>query len=897
MIDGYIGFPTFGLFGLLIAFAGTAISVLALLLAHCLRRRSASLAETFATVGYVATLLGCLALTFCCAVLVYCFMVGDISITYVVEYQSDATGSLAWLYRLSGLWAGREGSLLFWAWLISVFNAVVAVRHMGRMEELDNAALLVAQLVLAAFVGVLLFSEDNIPFVTIDDAYIDEDGALTGSATLWGMSSLLEHWAMAIHPPTLFIGYAGLTIPFAYAIATLMVGDASKLWVQRASGYAVFSWLFLTIGIGLGAIWAYVVLGWGGYWGWDPVENASLLPWLTSVVLLHSLTVYRQRGIFKRWSVFAACLSFSFVIFGTFITRSGLIESVHAFSGDAVSLVLFLALIVCSLLAGIVGLIVRWKAFASPESEQMDSLPGKYVAYYVNNLVMVLCAVLLGYMTIASALPSPLPLAGMSVSTATYEAIARPLGVIYFALAAICPLLSWAGKGKRAQGVQLAAEGAEGQAAVGAGGEAAEGMAAEELPEAQPDPAAEQPASPGARSLKGARTRKKHRTPATFGRLILVPGICALVLFAVLVAVFVLYLKPMYDSVIAAGGSGAEELLAYGPSWYYFALTIAGFAVASLLLFNSLFTAARALRGGLRGLRARLPRIGGALAHAGMAVMLVGLIGSSMYVTDETFYLTYDEDSDSMDSDIVLYDYTLTYSENAAMLLDNEDDVLYQICFDVYKGGRLVKHVSPSLTYTMSTVSTTTNAVVVSQPYEDLFVVFQGTSEDGEVCMEVRVNPLISFVWAGVVLLALGMLVALCGARGPRRRKVAPEELADAEERAAGAEERALDAEQRAALAEQRAREAEARAAALAAQAAGGPEPGGPQAPGVPGDADAPEAAEPGGPGVCGAPEGAACEPETSSVPEDAGASEAPGAPAPEAGGAPEPDGPATPQS
>lgn len=767
-MDGYIGFPTLGLFGLLIAFAATVISAVCLLAGQVLRRRHHEEGGlTLAQCGQVATILGCVALTFCCAVLVFCFMVGDVSITYVVEYQSDATGGLAWLYRLSGLWAGQEGSLLFWAWLISVFDTVVALRNWRAQRELDSMALFVAQIVLAAFVGLLLFSEDNIPFVTIDDAYIDDDGALTGGATAWGMNSLLEHWAMAIHPPTLFIGYAGLTIPFAYAIAALVVNDPSDLWVRRASGYAVFSWLFLTLGIGLGAIWAYVVLGWGGYWGWDPVENASLLPWLACVVLVHSFTAYRQRGVFKRWSVFAACLSFSFVILGTFITRSGIVESVHAFAGDTVSLVLFLALIVLSLLAGAVGLLIRWKSFASAESDELEALPGRYVSCYVNNLFMVIVAVLLAYLTVASALPEPLPLAGMSVSTATYEAIARPLGVIYLFLASVCPLLSWAAK-----------------------------------------------------EPKGAFW-KRARAPA----------VCALVLFALLLVVFFLYLKPAYEAIIAAGGSEAEELLEYGPSWYYYGLTIAAFLVASLLFFNSLFIAARALKPGFVGLRKRLSSLGGGISHLALAVLLVGLVGSSMYVTDQTTYLTYDEDTGTAAEEISIREYTLVYDDADVSMSDNYDDVIYAVNFDVYKDGELLDKVSPSITMTSSTLQTTTNAAVVSLPWEDLFVVFQGMTEDDAMSMEVRVNPLVSFVWAGIVLLAVGMALALFAARpsrGSRKEKAAASEeeapaaaaaLSDAEQRIASAEERAREAEERAAAAEERAREAEERAAAAEAPA------------------------------------------------------------------------------
>ena len=762
MMDGYIGWPTIGLFSLVIAFAAVAVSVLGLLIAHLARRRSPGLSETFATVGYAATFLTTLALTAAAAVLVYCFLAGDISITYVVENRSDATGSLALLYRLSGVWAGREGSLLFWAWLISLFNSVVAARHFSRMEEIDTAALLVAQLVLTVFAGLLLFSEDNIPFVTIDDAYIADDGSLTGAAELWGMSSLLEHWAMAIHPPALFIGYAGLTIPFAYALAAVLCADASAAWVRRAGSWAVFSWLFLTAGIALGAVWAYTVLGWGGYWGWDPVENASLIPWLVSTALVHSLSVCRTRGIFGRWSLMCACLAFSSVVFATFITRSGLIESVHAFAGDAVSLVLFLALIICSLLAGAVGLAVRWKMFASTESDDLEALPGKYVAYYVNNLVCVLCALLLAYLTVASALPSPLPLAGMSVSSATYEAIARPLTIVYLALAAICPLLSWTSRTSRPTRTSPRSM----------------------RQKSHPTRNLWQKSHPTrnlwqkshfVRRTSEAKSDEQNAISATGGGEpqartnphLLICALLSLCIFIALCVFFALHLAPAYDAQVAAGGSTAETLAAYGPRAYYFALTIAGFLVASLLFMNALYLSGRALSAGVRGLRARLPQVGGGLAHAGMAVLLVGLISSSMYATDETFTLTYDEDTDSMDSDIELFDYTLVYSENAAVLLSNDDDVIYEICFDVYDDGEYVEHVSPSITYTQSTMQSTTNAVVVSRPVEDLFVVFSGTTDDSGVMMEVRVNPLVKFVWLGAILLAAGMLLSLFSRRTP----------------------------------------------------------------------------------------------------------------------------------
>ena len=711
---------TFGLIGLLISFAAVVVSIVCLVAgAIAGRKRASGVAETLTWGGHVAALVSAVGLTACCGILVYCFMTGDTSIEYVVRYHSNAAGADAWLYQLAGLWAGREGSLLFWAWLISLFNSVVAVRNLKRQEKLDSMALLVAQIVLAAFVGVTLFSESNMPFTALAAQYLDASGNLRGEAALWGMNTLLEHWAMAIHPPTLFVGYAGLTIPFAYAIAAIIVNDSSKAWVVRSQRYALFSWLFLGIGIGLGAVWAYVVLGWGGYWGWDPVENASLLSWLVGVALIHSFTVYRQRGAFKRWSVMCACLTFAFVIVGTFISRSGLVQSVHAFEGDPVSLALFGALIGASILAGIVGLIVRWKSFgpASSGADDVENMLSKDAAYYFNNVIMVVFAVLLTYLTVSSALPAFLPFGGQTVSAGTYNAIARPLGVIYLAILAVCPLLSWG----RTEGKQF---------------------------------------------WKRAR----------------IPGICAVVLFAVLMFYFVTYLLPSYDAILAAGGTEADGLLEQGPSWYYNGVAVVGLLVASLLFFNSLFMLGRAIRGYQKGhqgnvlasawgmLVNRASTFGGFVAHLGMAVILVGLIGSSMYVTEKTGYVKYDEETDSASEPFVIQDFELRYTGNNIAPQPNDDDILYTVYFDVYKNGEFVGAVDPTVQFVQSTQQQKLVASVITFPTEDLFVVYRGVNSDGDFSMDVRVNPLILEVWIGFGLLMAGVLIATVGRRGAKRK-------------------------------------------------------------------------------------------------------------------------------
>ncbi len=708
---------TIGLVALLVAFAATAVAVVCLLAGFLLgRKRATDASDTLTWAGHVAVFLATAALTVCCGVLVYCFFAGDYSIEYVLNQHSNASGDLAWLYKLSGLWAGREGSLLFWAWLISVFSSVVAARDLKNPRKLDPMALFVLMAVLAAFVGVMLFSESNMPFTVTPDKYYGKDGELTTAASLLGMNTLLEHWAMAIHPPTLFVGYAGLTVPFAYAIAALVVNDPSKEWVVRAERYALFSWLFLGIGIGLGAVWAYVVLGWGGYWGWDAVENASLLSWIVGVALIHSFTVYRQRGAFKRWSIMCACITFAFVIVGTFISRSGLVQSVHAFEGDPVSLVLFGALIVCSVLAGAIGLAIRWKSFGTTSADDMESMASKEAAYYFNNVIMVVFAVLLAYLTVSSALPSVLPFGGEQVSAGTYNAIARPLGIVYLAILAVCPLLAW---GKT--------------------------------------------------------------DPREFLRTARVPAICALVLFVVLMVYWATYLVPSYDAVIAVGDTNAEGLASEGPAAYYNGLAAVGFLVASLLLFNSLFTLVRAVRSygkahdvgalaALGGLLSRnASRLGGFLSHFAMAVILVGLIGSSMYVTEVNDYVPYDEATDTAGEAMTVQDFTLTYASNSVEMADNKDDIVYTVVFDVYKGDSYLGQVSPAVQVVSSTQQQKLVASVLSLPTEDLFVVYRGVNDDGAFSMDVRVNPLVSEVWIGFGLLMVGVAVATFGGRGAKR--------------------------------------------------------------------------------------------------------------------------------
>ena len=751
-------FNPIGNFCLLIACASVAAGFLSGLGASTFARRKPETRDLLMWAAFLGTVLAFAALTVCCLIIVVCLFSGDTSIAYVVEERSNSTDSLRWLYLLSGLWAGSQGSLLFWAWLISAFALYTACRHYNSGKRVDAAALTIQLAVLGIFAATLLLSEDMRPFIPTDESYFDADGNLTMAASTLGMNSLLEHWAMAIHPSTLFIGYAGMTVPFSYALAALLTGDDSPTWVERANGVTAFAWLFLGVGIGLGSIWAYVVLGWGGYWGWDPVENASLLSWLCCVALMHSFTVYRKHGAFKRWSVVAACLCFMFVIVGTFITRSGIVQSVHAFQGDTVSAWLFGALIGVAACAALAGVFARRRSFGvvkgdaaesgaggatadgkasakagvKDASDEEDGLFNLEFAYFLNNLVMIASSFLLAYLTLASALPSWMPLGGQSVPTSMYAAIARPLGIVFLAVVAVAPLLGW------------------------------------------------------------------HKTAGKrFWRQLRVPALVALFVFAALVAYWALCLLPAYDAQVAAGGSAAEDLLAAGPAIYCHAMAIVAFAVAALLLCTSLASFGRAFaamrpsgaNAGVKGEAAKpatlasigtgaseLParrsprvlfaRLGGMLAHAGLAVILAGLVGSSMYVTDKSGYLSSGGEDSQAAAEMQVGSYTVSAGE--ATIEDKGDGYLYQLELNVQAADGSTFTLAPSIYLDAATSQQKYDAAVASRIDHDLFAVYRGVNENGDYSVELRINPLISFVWVGFFLLMAGTALGLFAKRGAR---------------------------------------------------------------------------------------------------------------------------------
>jgi len=359
------------------------------------------------------------------AVLLYALLTHNFQIEYVASYTSH---NLSLAYLLSALWAGNDGSLLLWAWLLSIFAAVAVFRKQAICGELVSYASSIV-MVTQAFFLILLLSVSN-PFQQL--SFVPADGR--------GLNPLLENPAMILHPPLLLAGYVGFTIPFAFAIAALLTGKLSNEWLIAIRRWTLLAWLLLGVGNLIGAWWAYVELGWGGYWGWDPIENAGLMPWLVATAFLHSIMMQRRRGMLKIWNMLLIILTFNLTIFGTFLTRSGILSSVHTFAESALG-PFFLAFIGVTLF-GSLGLLYYRSKELKGEAE-MESLISRESTFLLNNLLLVGAAFVIFLGTVFPAIFEAVRGARISVGPPFFNQVGGPIFLALILLVGICTLIGW----------------------------------------------------------------------------------------------------------------------------------------------------------------------------------------------------------------------------------------------------------------------------------------------------------------------------------------------------------------------------------------------------------------------------------------------------------------------
>jgi len=679
---------TFGSFALLVALALAAYNLLAGTVALRLiatGQPSRISPERLADTARRAGIAGFYAVTAAAFALIYAVFTNDFSITYILEHSNRA---LPAPYKFAALWSGQEGSLLLWAWLLGTYGFVLRLLHKTDVKLYAYAGTILAG-VQVFFLLVLNFAAP--PFSLLRGT-IPPDGN--------GLNPLLQYPEMVIHPPMLYLGYVGFTVPFAFALGALMMRYPGEKWIHITRKWTMVTWLFLTCGIFLGMHWAYAVLGWGGYWGWDPVENASFMPWLTGTAFLHSVMMQERRGMMKSWNVWLIFSTFLLTLLGTLLTRAGLVSSVHAFAQSDIGN-WFIAFMGIVLAVCIFTYILQHKHLKT--EHHLESLVSRESSFLFNNLVLLTACFVILWGTLFPILSEYVQGHKETVGAPYYNRVAVPIGLFLLFLTGVGPLLPWR-----------------------------------------------------ATSFKSIR------------RNFVLPVIA---LWSTVIVCLIAGVRPWRHGVYQNGDFYA--IVAFSISAAVLTAIVSEFLrganVISRQTHRNLFASLWLLT------RRNTRRYGGYLVHIGVVVVVLGLTGSAFNKNIESEMGLHDKMSIGPYTLICTgfsQDSNLNYNSDFAML-------------DVYKDGKLAFQMSPEKRFYLASGQPQTMVAIHSVPSWDLYVVYEGQNPDtGQPIIKAFLNPLVGWIWFGLVIIVMGTFVALVPSLSPATAalRVAPVP------RAAGAE-------------------------------------------------------------------------------------------------------------
>jgi len=386
--------------------------------------------ERLADTARRAGIAGFVAVTMAALALLWSVFTNDFSLAYIFEHSNRA---LPGPYKFAALWSGQEGSLLLWAWLLATYGFVLRLTHKHDVKLYAYAGTILAA-IQVFFLAILNFAAP--PFALLPSFLagggIPDDGN--------GLNPLLQYPEMVIHPPMLYLGYVGFSVPFAFALGALMMRYPGEKWIRITRNWTMVTWLFLTVGIFLGMHWAYAVLGWGGYWGWDPVENASFMPWLTGTAFLHSVMMQEKKGMMKSWNVWLIFSTFLLTLLGTLLTRAGLVSSVHAFAQSSIGtwFVTFMGIV----LAVCIFTYVLQHSHLKSE-HHIESLVSRESSFLFNNLVLLVACFVILWGTLFPILSEYVVGNKVTVGAPWYNVVAVPIGIFLLLLTGVGPLLPW----------------------------------------------------------------------------------------------------------------------------------------------------------------------------------------------------------------------------------------------------------------------------------------------------------------------------------------------------------------------------------------------------------------------------------------------------------------------
>ncbi len=577
----------------------------------------------------------------------------DFSLEYVASYTSY---SLPTVYKITALWGGQQGSLLFWTWLLTIFTSIVAFQNRRRNPELTPYALAVLAGLAIFFLGMLNFVTR--PFELL--ATIPNDGQ--------DLNPLLQNYWMAIHPPSLYTGYVSASVPFAFGAAALIVGRLDDSWIRSTRRWAIFSWFFLTLGNMFGARWAYEVLGWGGYWAWDPVENAAFMPWLVMTAYLHSVMIQERKDMLKVWNLVLIGMAFGLTLFGTFITRSGVISSVHSFTQSGLGPYFLTFLITVTVLYTAL-LLSRVKQLRT--SAEFESYLSREAAFLFNNLMLVGIAFAVFWGTLFPVLSEAVRGVKITVGPPFFDKVNAPLALALVFLMGVGPLIAW----RRSSFDSLA---------------------------------------------------KTFAAPALFG---VTTGVCAFI-------------------------AGLRE-------WYVLAaLSLAAFVVGTIVVeFRRGVSARRHMVGesvpaAMVNLVAKNNRrYGGYVIHLGVVLAFVGIVASAFFKTEVKRSV---KEGDTFQVGA----FDLEYLGLETTETPHLESIRARV--EVRRNGQPIAMMEPAKLFYKRLQQPATAVAIRSTPAADLYVVLAGIDDQsGLATFQVFLTPLVFWLWAGGLIMALGTVIVM----------------------------------------------------------------------------------------------------------------------------------------
>ena len=369
-------------------------------------------------------------LTLASGLLINALITGDFRLAYVAAHSNR---SMSVIYKFTSWWGGQEGSLLLWSWLLATYSAVIVYTNRRKFRNMMPLVIAVMMSTLAFFTSIITFVISPFQVLMIGKGVIDVgDGQ--------GLNPLLQWWTMVIHPPMLYLGYVGFTVPFAFAMASLITRQPGEAWIHTTRRWAIVTWLFQTCGIVLGMGWAYTVLGWGGYWGWDPVENASLLPWISATAFLHSVMMQEKKGMMKVWNMVLVSATFLLSILGTTLTRTGLVASVHAFAQSPIK-PFFTTFLLVALSLVTYAILVNLPYLKS--EARLESVVSRESSFLFNNLILLASCFAILWGTLFPVIMEALTKEKETIDAPYYNRVNIPIALFLLFLTGVGPLIAW----------------------------------------------------------------------------------------------------------------------------------------------------------------------------------------------------------------------------------------------------------------------------------------------------------------------------------------------------------------------------------------------------------------------------------------------------------------------